>query len=255
MDITISSPGSPGTSLTPNVKSQIVLMFDELVKADDFESLSDLKNHLEKCGLNKDYVRNILPFLQFCGIIEYSNIKKFVNEKFFTDIGKAYVDILKSIAILKEEPESDDKKALLGYLENIQETIYFQCLVIMMKSSECNYAMDFFDVLRFVQKYGYIDKTEYFLVIYERNHAEGEYLDNIKETIEEYRNGEIDINVKTETASADEGKVNSFPYVSGNFVKAGIFYKEKNKCYIVESRKAEVEAAIEEVIKCRNLVK
>ena len=30
MDITVSSPGSPGTSFTDNVKDQIVLLFNEL---------------------------------------------------------------------------------------------------------------------------------------------------------------------------------------------------------------------------------
>jgi hypothetical protein len=253
MDITISSPGSPGTSLTSNVKKQIVLMFDELSKNDDFESLSDLKDHLGRCGLNKDYVRNILPFLQFCGIVKYSNILSFENDKFFSDIGKAYINVLKSIDILEKEPDDTEKNILLEDFENIQNIIYFQCLVIMMKSSDCNYAIDFFDVLRFVYKYGYIDIQEYFLIIYERNHSTGSYIDDMAETIKKYRNGEIDINVKTETSSTDEGKVNSFPYVNGNFVKAGILYKEKNKFYIVQNRKAEIEAAIEEVIQCQNL--
>lgn len=255
MDITISSPGSPGTSLTPNVKKQIVLMFDELNKNENFGSLSELKEHLGRCGLNKDYVRNILPFLQFCGIVKYSNISSFENDKFFTDIGKAYIKVLKSIDTLEKESEDTDKNILLEYFENIQEIIYFQCLVIMMKSSECNYAIDFFDVLRFVYKYGYIDIQEYFLIIYERNHAEASYIDDMAEIIQQYRSGEIDINVKTETSSTDEGKVNSFPYVNGNFVKAGILYKEKNRFYIVQNRKAEIEAAIEEVRQCQNLVK
>lgn len=255
MDITISSPGSPGTSLTPNVKKQIVLMFDELEKSENFRSLSEFKEHLGGCGLNKDYVRNILPFLQFCGIVKYSNISTFENDKFFSDIGKSYIDVLKSIDILEKEPEGTDKKVLLEYFEKIQEIIYFQCLVIMMKSSNCNYAIDFFDVLRFVYKYGYIDIQEYFLIIHERNHSEDSYIDNMAETIQRYRKGEIDINVKTETSSTDEGKVNSFPYVNGNFVKAGILYKEKSKFYIVQNRKAEIEAAIEEVMQCQNLVK
>ena len=70
MDITVSSPGSPGTSFTDNVKAQIVLLYDELASHENFSSLSDFKTHLGTCGLNASYTRNILPFLQYCGLIK-----------------------------------------------------------------------------------------------------------------------------------------------------------------------------------------
>lgn len=91
MDITVSSPGSPGTSFTDNVKAQIVLLYDELASHDDFSSLSEFKAHLGTCGLNASYIRNILPFLQYCGIVKYENVFPFINENFFTNIGKASI--------------------------------------------------------------------------------------------------------------------------------------------------------------------
>lgn len=60
----------------------------------------------------------------------------------------------------------------------------------------------------------------------------------------------ISINVKTKTKNADDGEaksVNSFPYVNGNFTKAGVFYKSDGKFYITEERRSEVECAIREV--------
>ena len=50
---------------------------------------------------------------------------------------------------------------ILEMLDKIQQTIYFQCLTIMMKNPDCNYGIDFFDVLRFVDMYGHIDLNEY----------------------------------------------------------------------------------------------
>lgn len=91
----------------------------------------------------------ILPFLQNCGIVNYQNVAAIENKKFFTNIGNAYVDILRSIKIIKAEEESNLREEILVKLEKIQEEIYFQCLVIMMKSPDCNYGYDFFDVLWF----------------------------------------------------------------------------------------------------------
>lgn len=250
MDITVSSPGSPGTSFTDNVKDQIVLLFNELENNEDFNSLADFKEHLITCGLNPNYTRNILPFLQYCGIIKYENITAFENKKIFTNIGHVYIDILKSISVLKLEPESSEQKEILPLLERIQETIYFQCLVIMMKTLDCNYAIDFFDVLRFVAKYGFIDSKEYLLIQYEREQNSDNYIESMADIVKQYRDGTIDINVKTKTKHADDGNaksVNSFPYVNGNFTKAGVFYKSDGKFYIKEERRSEVECAIREV--------
>lgn len=259
MDIIVSSPGSPGTSFTDNVKSQIILLYDELCNHDEFSSLSDFKAHLEICGLNASYTRNILPFLQYCGIVKYENVSPFVNENFFTNIGKAYVDILKSIQIAKAEPDCDEKTDILDSLEKIQEIIYFQCLVIMMKTQECNYSEDFYDVLRFMKEFESIDSTEYLLIQYEREKSKENLFNRLGEYINQYRNGTITVNVKTRTKNADDGKaksVNSFPYVSGNFSKSGVVYKHENRFYLNKERISEIESALREVdVVCQNSVK
>lgn len=257
MDITVSSPGSPGTSFTDNVKAQIVLLYDELASHDDFSSLSDFKIHLESRGLNASYTRNILPFLQYCGIVKYENVFPFVNDNFFTNIGKAYVDVLKSIQIAKEEPDCDE--GILNSLDKIQQIIYFQCLVIMMKTKECNYSKDFYDVLCFMKEFESIDSTEYLLIQYERERSEEDLLKRLGAYIGQYRDGTIKINVKTKTKNAEDGKaksVNSFPYVSGNFSKAGVVRKYKNRFYLNEERVSEINCALREVnVVCQNSVK
>ena len=74
MDITVSSPGSPGTSFTDNVKEKILTIFDVLQNNEDFASVRDLGTELENHGMNWNYARNILPFLQNCGIVNYQNV-------------------------------------------------------------------------------------------------------------------------------------------------------------------------------------
>lgn len=260
MDILVSSPGSPGTNFTENVKEQILLISDELDKNDDFASLMELKKHLENCGLNQNYARNILPFLQNCGIVKYDNIDTFKNSEIVTNIGRAYVDVLKSIKIARNEEKSEIRDDILEMLDKIQQTIYFQCLTIMMKNPDCNYGIDFFDVLRFVDIYGYIDLTEYMLILYEREKNGSDYLHDLQDVVKKYRNKEIEIHVKTKTKNAMEGdgkskSVNSFPYVTGNFCKSGIMKKIDGKFYFEENRIKEIENAIEEVAKYRNLVR
>lgn len=246
MDITISSPGSPGTSYTDNVKQMVVRFYDELEKNDNFDSLPDFKTHLQGCGYSNDYVRNILPFLQFCGIVQYGDMEVFENEKIFTNIGHAYIDCLKSIEIAKQEQESENQKAIIAVLEEIEKTIFFQCIVIMMKSSTCNYAIDYFDALRFVLKYDYIDITEYSLLIYERSQGMNNYIESMNSIVQDYRNGNIEIKIKSETRK-ENGKVNTFSYLNSILARAGVLYKDGKKYYIVESRRAEIECAIREV--------
>lgn len=259
MDITVSSPGSPGTSFTDNVKDKILIIFDVLDKNEDFASVRDLGTELEKYGMNWNYARNILPFLQNCGIVNYQDVAAIENKKFFTNIGNAYVDILQAIKIVKAEPEGELRDEILAKLEKIQEEIYFQCLVIMMKSPDCNYGYDFFDVLWFVKQYGSIDSTEYLLIQHEREVNPDNYLVDMGDTVRQYRDGTITINVKTKTKNDESGaakSVNSFPYVQGNFIKAGVFYKgDDNRYYIVNDRMPEIIKAIQEVRLCLSLAK
>lgn len=256
MDITVSSPGSPGTSFTDNVKDRILLISDVLETNQNFSSVRDLGTALEKRGLNWNYARNILPFLRNCGMVQYQDVKTIENKYFFTNIGNAYVDILRVIKIVKTEPQNNLTDELIVMLEKIQEIIYFQCLVIMMKNPHCNYGYDFFDVLWFVEKYGSIDSTEYLLIQYERSVNPDSYMVDIGEIVKQYRNGTIVINVTTKTKNNENGKVNSFPYVNGNFIKAGVFFKgNDNRYYIVNKRMPEIIKAIREVKLCLNLAK
>lgn len=259
MDITVSSPGSPGTSFTENVKDKILIIYDVLQSNDNFASVRDLGTELEKYGINWNYARNILPFLQNCGIVKYQDVEAIENKKFFTSIGNAYVDILRSIKIVKAEPESVLRDKVLDMLDKIQEEIYFQCLIIMMKNPECNYGYDFLDVLWFVKLYGSIDSTEYLLIQYEREVNPENYLDTMGEIVKQYREGTITINIRTKTKNDENGEarsVNSFPYVHGNFVKAGVFYKGKDgRYYIVTKRMNEIIKAIQEVRLCLSLAK
>lgn len=259
MDINVSSPGSPGTSFTDNVKDKILIIFDVLDKNEDFASVHDLGIELEKYGINWNYARNIFPFLQNCGIVNYQDVEAIENKKFFTNIGNAYVDILRSIKIVKAEPEGELRDYVLAKLEKIQEEIYFQCLVIMMKNPDCNYGYDFFDVLWFVKQYGSIDSTEYLLIQHEREVNPTNYLIDMGDIVKQYRDRTITINIKTKTKNDKNGaakSVNSFPYVHGNFIKAGVFYKgDANRYYIVNDRMPEIIKAIQEVRVCLSSAK
>ena len=129
----------------------------------------------------------------------------------------------------------------------------------MMKSPDCNYGYDFFDVLWFVKQYGSIDSTEYLLIQHEREVNPDNYLVDMGDTVRKYRDGTITINVKTKTKNDENGaakSVNSFPYVQGNFIKAGVFYKgDDNRYYIVNDRMPEIIKAIQEVRLCLNSAK
>lgn len=256
MDITVSSPGSPGTTLTDNVKEQILIYFDIINNIEGEVTSTNIKEEIEKKQLNWNYARNILAFLKHCGIISYQDGTKKGSIVNFTNIGHTYIDILKTIKVTNNEPEGELKKEILTKLEKIQEIIFFQCLVIMMKKKDCNYSRDFFDVLCFAKNYGSIDQCEYFLIQAKRKTNNSFYIEEMKETIQQYRAGIIKINVTQKTKNDSKGNVNSFPYVKGNFVKAGIFIERDDKqiCFN-EERITEVNDAIKEIEQCLNSAK
>ena len=102
MDILVSTPGSPGTSFTNNVKEKIVVIFDVLLNNKNFATVRALGQELEKFDINWNYARNILPFLQNCGFVRYRSNAPIINKEFFTDLGYAFIDILKCISICEK---------------------------------------------------------------------------------------------------------------------------------------------------------
>ena len=91
-----------------------------------------------------------------------------------------------------------------------------------MKSKECNYSKDFYDVLRFMKRFESIDSTEYLLIQYEREQSPEEMLNRLGAYLNRYRDGSLSVNVKTKTKNASDGdakSVNSFPLLVEIFQK------------------------------------
>ena len=84
-----------------------------------------------------------------------------------------------------------------------------------------------------------------------RDNGNNDYILEMKQIVEDYRSNKIEINVKTKTKNGDSGEaksVNSFPYVHGNFAKAGVLEKTAdNKFVLNENRRKEIKAALLEV--------
>ena len=200
--------------------------------------------------MNWNYARNIFPFIQNCGIVKYQD-ESIKNDEFFTDLGKGLIDIWESIEIAQKEEDSEEKEEILSALRKIEGSVLFQCLVVLMKNKDCNYSRDFFDVLLFAYQYGSIDSTEYLLIQHMRENEPDDYIRRMKKYVEQYRAKEMEINIKTQTKNglSDETKsVNSFPYVHGNFSKAGVMAKNSDsRYYVVDERKDEVREALEKV--------
>ncbi len=255
--ISISSPGGPGTSLIDSIKKMVLEIFMELDKHENFGSLNSVRMHLTRLGMRDDYLRNIFPFLQNIGFINYANLNPFQNKDLFTNLGKAFIDIRSSIEIAEQEEDSETKEDVIKYLGLMEQSVILQGMKRMMMSKSCRYASDYFDVLRFVNKYNSIDLTEYFLLIYERNRGEEGYLDKINETIQKYRQGKLNIIVtteikknikKTQNATGAPKRINTFPYIKGSFLAAGIFSTtDDDRCRLNEAKRQEIDSVLREI--------
>lgn len=263
MDIWISSPGGPGTSLIDTIKQNILTLASVLNKHEDFDSLKEFKTYMTSFGMSENYLRNIFPYIQNLGFVDYTNLNPFKNDNFFTNLGYAFLDVLRSVEIANKEKDSDTKELVLQDLRSIEQVIVFQGMKKMMMSEKCGYAIDFFDVLRFVKKYKSIDLTEYFFLIYARNLKEDDYLDKMGEKIYKYRSNQLKFNVHTKikknikstmNRAGEAKRINTFPYVKGNFVEAGILVPIDNGRFkLNERRRSEIDSALEEIAEWRIL--
>ena len=246
MQFTLINPKSPGSKFN-EYTDNIILFCNDLLnsKTEEIGSYKSIRVEMEKSGVSKDtYLRNVFSFLRNCGFVFYEKGEIINYKKFFTELGKNYIEVLKSEKVLKETPLGENKqKTVYEELAKIKSLLILEGIKNVMLNEECTYNLVFKELLQFLYLYKSIDESEFAFLLYKSQKNELTDFTLIKNEIEKYRNNELELNFKTEktkeieSGTDNSGKVPSFGYFLDIFAAANIVYKEnKEKRYYLNEK-------------------
>lgn len=264
MNIVIENCSSPGASFTQNTDSVILKCYNWIKEHPNCKkSFKQFRIDLQKeKGVNDNNARNIYPFLKNCGFITYSRNEIIDYNYFFTNTGLAYVRVLEAIELLNDSGvDTVEKEKAYKNLISIKQNIITEGLKKLLKVPDSNYKMEYIACIKFLLKFRSISKVEFAYLLYEKNIDAISYLDNMKENILSYRNGDIDIEVsisvrndislrkKTGKERRVEkiGFLTAYTYILGLLNQAGIVDKSKNDFILNENKRIWLEELLREV--------
>lgn len=258
LSVKTKNTSSPGASFTDNTNNVMLLIYDWIKENKNLViSFREFRTRIEnEKGINDNNNRNIFPLLKNCGLVNYIDKHELNVDDFFTNEGIAYVDILESIEIIKSAKDIDDEtkiKSIENYKIILQEYVNI-ALEKLVLNTNINYLQPFLDFILYLLEFKEIDKTEFaYMISIRENYNIKETFDIIRENINEYRKGDLNINVsveirndnnikaKTSKTHRDEGIafITSYGYFSSLLEQAGLIVKIDNRRYMVCAEKIE----------------
>lgn len=256
MEITIENCPSPGAQFSENTNKVLKLIY-YWIRDNDFPELEfiEFRRKLEGIGINDNNARNIYPLMKNSGFIDYSSRGILDTSKFFTPKGNSYILILETLLLIEESENQNDKsKSVVILLRKILEELIYDGLEKIINSNEINYKEGLRWFLMFLLEHEKINKNEFAYMVYQMKHNPRDWVVASKSTIEQYREGLIDINVKVEVHNDNKikektgvetrlegiGFFTAYNYYCPLVIHSGIAYKYKEYCYLKDRRKLEL---------------
>lgn len=199
MDIIIENCSSPGAHFSNNT-NKVLLQINEWIiehnypKLNFFEFRRKLKNDKE---INDNNARNIYPLLKNSGLVEYQPGGELNTKNFFTNRGRAYLEALETINLIKASDYSkEQKEKAIQQVIEILESIIYDSVKKLLKNHTLNYSESLHWYLEYLQEYGKINKQEFAYMVYLMNRDnKKDWKEKSKEIVQAYRDRKIDINV------------------------------------------------------------
>lgn len=259
MKILVHNPSSPGASFTENTNS-VLLEINEWIACNQGKVLPfiDFRHALvSDKGLNDNNNRNIFPLLRNCGFVKYGN-SDLIVDNFYTNRGKAFIEVIKLLSDLECSEIQDEKTvSSIKKLKVIVENMIFWGLCNLMEKSNASYKASFHDTIIYLCNYGKIDKKEFAFLMDERlKHNDIlDCLESMKNNIDSYRQGSIDIEVDVEVRNDTDIRevsnksqrkegiafLTAFGYYVGMLSQAGLILKERQYFIIKPGRELKLK--------------
>jgi len=154
---------NPGISFTTNVNKKLISMSDVILKNIDlklnYSEFQELMIHNDI--FSGSYIRSFIPFLYNVGIINDYN-KEICFNDFFTDLGKSYIEIIRTIYTAQE---NGGNELSINELLKIKSDLIALSLSFMCKSSY-KFFVKYYDILCFVKEFETINREEFYIMEY-----------------------------------------------------------------------------------------
>lgn len=154
---------NPGISFTTNVNKKLISMSDVILKNIDlklnYSEFQELMIHNDI--FSGSYIRSFIPFLYNVGIINDYN-KEICFNDFFTDLGKSYIEIIRTIYTVQE---NGGNELSINELLKIKSDLIALSLSFMCKSSY-KFFVKYYDILCFVKEFETINREEFYIMEY-----------------------------------------------------------------------------------------
>lgn len=259
MDIIVRNTPSPGASFTKNTKKSVIFYYEYCQEhINESTTFSDYRKFVcEKKHTNAQNDRNIFPLLKNLGFLLYTSHDSIKYSELFTPKGVALVKTFmmeKSIEDNKDSLSSKKYHESIRHINNVIEELIFDGIWNAVKK---HYEMSYRDVLilsiQFLLTYNSFDKVEFCYMLYCSQNNIVNSSESAK-VIQQYRAGDLDINVKSNTYDKKAGNatqrkisgissITCYSYIRNLLCDAGIIDKASGSDNRFELRSSNREKA------------
>lgn len=262
MEIIIENCSSPGAHFSRNT-NEVLLKIYQWISENNKPVLPfiDFRRRLEaEKKINDNNARNIYPMLKNGGLVEYEPGGDLSTDYFFTRRGLAYLKALETKDIIeKSDYTKRQKEEASVQVDEIMSSIVCDSLELLLRNKELNYTESLRWYLLFLSKFGKINKQEFALMVHIMGGHPSEWENEITPIIDQYRNNEIEINVKVQVRNDQKIQQNTgqktrleeisyftaYTYYSGLVLQSGLIRKVKDYYFIADDKKTKIDYLVE----------
>lgn len=262
MDYVLENCSSPGASFTDNTNNVLLSIYD-WIKENGQPSLSfrSFRTNIQNDKhINDNNARNIYPLVKNCGMIDYEKGDDLDTGRFFTNTGLAYVKALETKRLIESSDYSNNVKSesLKKITEILHQLVYGGLKQLLMK--ETNYKIPLENFIKYLKAYEKINRYEFSYLLYKNQN--GVYdLDELKEVVDDYRNGLLELNPKISVRNDIDirnvtsqnrrqegiGFLSSFNYFACLLYQAGLVVKDGEYYICRQNKKQLLDKLVEEL--------
>lgn len=199
MEIIIENCSSPGAHFSTNTNNVLLKIYQWIQKnsAPNLPFIEFRRRLENEAKINDNNARNIYPLLKNGGLVEYQPGGELESKSFFTKRGLAYLKALETKELIEQSDYSKQQKdKATEQVDEILSSIVCDTVELLIENKELNYSKSLQWYLLFLSKFGKINKQEFALMVYVMTKNEETWEEEISPLITQYRNNDIEIEVK-----------------------------------------------------------
>lgn len=236
-----TSPPNFGASITNHTDDTLLVCHDftsengkEQMTYAELQQMLYSRHRISKCNF-----RCIMPLMKSFSFVQFERMRRFYLCDFFTDIGEAYIKVLKQRLDISSSNHVNRDKALKTVDEAIMN-IRLLGLKNCLNDASTGVSSIYKITLAYLLRFSRVDKFEFPFLWYHYQLDPKNYLENMRETVSDYRQNVLQLQpilIKQKEMDTFQGQSSfqkqapGFSYILNTLVQCGLAFKETNADY------------------------